>query len=265
MAQGGAAGLSLGASGLAPGGSGQALDGSGQAMDRSGPAPDGSGLADGELPELAGVSWRARVDERTLVGIDRRWTRWTIGQELPFLAAAAALPLLSALLAVVSVFALAFAWFIPHLYAARGAGVVAPPRPWGSGGVGRSACDEGAESRALGLLGDLVGHDARTVLAETGFAIEPGAFGAWLIGPAGALLVRPGGRRVQCYCVHPTGDELPRADRIAHLLLALRSDEAGFATVANLSFSGARWRVRRCLTPEARAGLDAAVAVVRSI
>jgi hypothetical protein len=216
---------------------------------------------DGALPELASVSWRERVDEGALARIDRRWTRWTVGQELPFLAAAVALPLLSPLLAIVSLFALAFAWFIPHLYAARGAGVVQPPRPWG---VSRAvAAADGAEVRALGLLGDLVGHDARAVLASTGFAVEPGAFGTWLVGPAGALLVRPGGRRVQCYCVHATGDELPRADRIAHLLLALRADEAGFATVANLSFSGARWRVRRCLTDAARSGLDAAVAVVR--
>ena len=83
----------------------------------------------------------------------------------------------------------------------------------------------------------------------------------WLLGPAGALLVRPGGRRVQCYCVHATGEPLPRADRIAHLLLALRADEAGFATVANLSFSGARWRVRRCLDAPARTALDAATAM----
>ena len=34
--------------------------------------------------------------------------------------------------------------------------------------------------------------------------------------------------------------ELPSADRISHLLLALRTDEQGFATVANLAFSGAR-------------------------
>ena len=32
---------------------------------------------------------------------------------------------------------------------------------------------------------------------------------------------------------------LPTGDRIAHLLLALRADEQGFATVANLAFSGA--------------------------
>jgi hypothetical protein len=216
----------------------------------------------GELPERATVAWRSPVDERALRRIDRRWTRWTVGQELPFLLAAAGLPLLSPVLAVVSLGALAFAWFIPHLYAARGAGVVAPPRPWG---VARhdDGLAEGAEDRAVGLLGDLVGHDARDGLAATGFVVEPGRFGTWMIGPAGALLVRPGGRRVQCYCVHATGEPLPRGDRIAHLLLALRADESGFATVANLSFSGARWRVRRCLAPDARAALDAAVTAAR--
>ena len=121
--------------------------------------------------------------------------------------------------------------------------------------------DESAERRALGLLGDLVGHEARAALAETGFVLERGRFGVWLLGPAGALLIRPGGRRVQCYCVHATGEPLPRADRIAHLLLALRADEAGFATVSNLSFCGARWRVHRCLDAPARAALDAAVAL----
>jgi hypothetical protein len=227
----------------------------------SGAAPSASEAAlglDGALPELAAVPWRPRVDEHALRRIDRRWTRWTVGQELPFLLTAAGLPLLSPVLAVVSVGALAFAWFIPHLYAARGAGVVAPPRPWGGARIAERS-DEGAEQRALGLLADLVGHHARDVLTQTGFALERGRFGVWLIGPAGALLVRPGGRRVQCYCVHATGDPLPRADRIAHLLLALRADESGFATVANLSFSGARWRVRRCLGVPARVGLDAAV------
>src|SRR5256885_5255701 len=41
-------------------------------------------------------------------------------------------------------------------------------------------------------------------------------------------------------------------------LLALREDERGFATVANLGFSGATWRVRRRLPERSRAALDAA-------
>jgi hypothetical protein len=79
----------------------------------------------------------------------------------------------------------------------------------------------------------------------------------WLVGEAGALLVRPGGGRVDCWCVKVDAD-LPSADRTAHLLLALREDEAGFATVANLAFSGAAWRIRRRLPATMRAALDAA-------
>ena len=58
--------------------------------------------------------------------------------------------------------------------------------------------------------------------------------------------------------------DLPSADRIAHLLLALREDEHGFATVANLAFSGARWRVRRRLGRAMRPALDAAAALARA-
>ena len=66
--------------------------------------------------------------------------------------------------------------------------------------------------------------------------LERGAFGVWLVGEAGALLVR--GRRVHCWCVRATDPGLPSSDRIAHLLLALRADEAGFATVANHALRG---------------------------
>ena len=52
--------------------------------------------------------------------------------------------------------------------------------------------------------------------------------------------------------------DLPAADRVAHLLLALREDEPGFAMVANLGFSGASWRVRRGLPGWVRPALDAA-------
>jgi hypothetical protein len=208
----------------------------------------------GELPELAAVHWRRRVDAQALRRADRLWTLSTVAHELPFVATAVVLPLLNPVTIPVAAMALAHAWFIPELYAARGAGVMRPPR--------RSrdsvAPSPGAETRALGLLGDLVGHEARELLSRTGFVLERRSLGAWLVGPAGALLVRPGGRRVQCYCVRATGDALPPADRIAHLLLALRADESGFATVANLTFSGAAWRIRRRLSGPAREGLAAA-------
>ena len=59
--------------------------------------------------------------------------------------------------------------------------------------------------------------------------------------------------------------DLPLADRTAHLLLALREDEAGFATVANLAFAGAVWRLRRRLPPNARQALLAAAAGARAM
>ena len=52
---------------------------------------------------------------------------------------------------------------------------------------------------------------------------------------------------MHCFCVAATDRELPPSDRVAHLLLALREDEEGFATVANHAFAGAPWRVRRRL------------------
>lgn len=211
----------------------------------------------GELPELENVHWRERVDEPALRRADRLWTLSAVAHEVPFVITAVALPLLAPVLAIVSLFALAFAWTIPALYAARGAGVM---RPWRR----RRGVSEAAEARALGLLADLVGHDARELCARTGLVVERGRFGAWVVGPAGALLVRPGGRRVQCYCVRVAVAELPCADRVAHLLLALRADESGFATVANLTFSGACWRLRPRLPVPAREALSRARSAARS-
>jgi hypothetical protein len=91
---------------------------------------------------------------------------------------------------------------------------------------------------------------------RTGVVLERGGLGTWLVGEAGAVLVR--GRRAFCWCVHVDDAALPSADRIAHLLLALRTDEQGFATVANLAFSGALWRVRRRVAAAQRPALDAA-------
>jgi hypothetical protein len=219
-------------------------------------AVDGLPLT-GELPELADVPWRPLVDETALRRADRRWTAWTIAHELPLLATAIGLVVLSPILIPVSLAALAFAWFIPDLYAAKGAEVLRPPPVPGAPAAG-------AELRAIGLLGDLVSDDVRALLRQTGLVLERGALGVWLIGGKGAVLVRGRGRRVQCYCVRAKGEDLPLADRVAHLLLALRADERGFATVANLSFSGARWRLARKLRRSARAGLQAAVSTAGS-
>jgi hypothetical protein len=203
------------------------------------------------LPEVATVHWRRRVDADKLARDARLWTASTTAHVVPFIAAAGGMIALNPLAAPVSAMALAHAWIIPELYAKRGANVVRP----------RGKKDAGAEDRSVGLLGDLVDHRARELHARTGLVLEPGDLGTWLVGEAGALLVRPGGRRVHCYCVRAADPDLPSGDRIAHLLLALRADEQGFATVANLAFSGARWRVRRRLEPELRPALDEASAV----
>jgi hypothetical protein len=108
-------------------------------------------------------------------------------------------------------------------------------------------------------LGDLLGHRERELVGRTGLAMQRGELGVWLVGEQGALLVRPGGRRVDAWCVRvEEAEDLPAGDRVAHLLLALREDEAGFATVANLNFSGAAWRARRPMPKARRPALDAA-------
>ncbi len=156
---------------------------------------------------------------------------------VPYLGIAALLLALKPLTVPVAAMALAIAWIVPELYAARGANVI------------RAGVQDlkDADRVALGLLGDLLDHRARELHGRTGLVLERGQLGAWLIGEAGAVLVRPTGRRVYCYCVKAADPELPRADRAAHLLLALRADETGFATVANLAFCGAGWRLRRRL------------------
>jgi hypothetical protein len=205
------------------------------------------------LPETAAVHWRPRVGAGDLRRRGRLWTATTVAHTVPFSATAALLFALEPLSAPVGAVLLAHAWAIPELYAKRGANVVRP----------RPRAGDAPEQTALGLLGDLVGHDARDLHARTGLILERGSLGVWLVGEAGALLVRPGGRRVDCWCVHVEDRTLPSADRIAHLLLALRTDEAGFATVANLAFSGAPWRVRRRIPPRPRPALDAAVRAAR--
>jgi len=214
------------------------------------------------LPELDAVHWRPRVDAARLRRLGIYWTLTTVAHVVPFAGAAAALLWLEPLSLPVALACLAHAWVIPELYAQRGANVI---RPRGRG-------ERGPEQRSVGLLGDLVGHDAREMHARTGLVLEQGRLGVWLVGEAGAVLLHGPRRMAYCYCIrvdsravaradpdHPRR-ELPSGDRIAHLLLALRADEQGFATVANLSFAGARWRLRRRVGAAMRPALDAAVA-----
>jgi hypothetical protein len=198
------------------------------------------------LPETAAVYWRPRVDERSLERRGRVWTLTTVAHTIPFCAAAVVLFLLEPLSFPVGAILLVHAWGIPELYATRGANVLRK----------RPRREAGPERTALGLLGDLIGHDARELHARTGVVLERGRLGTWLVGEAGAVLIR--GRRAFCWCVHVDDATLPSADRIAHLLLALRTDEQGFATVANLAFSGAVWRVRRRVAPSLRTAFAAA-------
>ncbi len=210
---------------------------------------DAGSAGSGPLPELATVYWRPRADQGSLTRSGRLWTLSTVAHTVPFIGAAALLTALKPFTLPVALILLAHAWAIPELYAARGANVLRMLAPTGPD----------AERRALGLLGDLLGHGARDLRERTGLVLERGRLGVWLVAEAGALLVAPGGHRVYCFCVKVTGADLPSGDRTAHLLLALRADEAGFATVANLAFSGACWRLRRRLRAPARDALAAAV------
>src|SRR3954452_18333019 len=211
-------------------------------------------MSEAALPELAAVPWRRRETDRTLRVRARLWTLTMFAHVVPFCIVAVAMFLIQPYSAPVSVIAVAQDWIIPGLYAVRGANTVKP----------RGARHDDAEPVAQGLLGDLLGHDARELQRATGLAMERGDLGVWLIGERGALLVVPGGRIVHCFCVMPSAEALPPSDRIAHLLLALRTDEQGFATVANHAFAGAPWRVRRRLTKRAKPALTAAVRAARA-
>lgn len=200
------------------------------------------------LPELARVHWRERASEETIRRAGWRWTLCTTAHTVPLVATAGILAGLNPITIPVGLILVAHAWAIPELYAARGAKVAR----------GRRVTNPPAEAVAAGLLGDLVGHQARELWRRTELVLERGRLGAWLVGGTGAILLSPGGRRVHCFCVVVNDPELPPSDRTAHLLLALREDESGFATVGNLVFAGAPWRLRRRLPLPAREALDEA-------
>ena len=205
------------------------------------------------LPELEAVAWRRITSERSLRLRERVSAVYTALYVTPLLVVATVLVLIDPLLLPVAFVGLFLAWVIPELFANRGAVVMRMPR----------RRDGEAEKAAQGLLGDLLGHRERELQSRTGLALERGRLGVWLVGEAGALLVRPGGRRVHSFCVRVADRDLPRSDRVAHLLLALREDEQGFATVANHAFAGATWRMRRRISPMRRPALDAAVRKAR--
>lgn len=212
---------------------------------------------DGGLPELATVYWRPRVTDRSLKHAGWGWTAWTCWHTIPFVVAAGLLAALKPVTLPVALILIAHAWLIPELYAARGANVMRR----------KARADPIADQVAEVLLQSLLTAEAKPLFEQTGLVLQRGTLGIWLVGEAGALLVRGGTSRfmrVNCYCVRATGDGLPSADRTAHLLLALRTDEVGFATLSNLAFSGAPWRVRRRLERKLRPALAAGIAVARS-
>ena len=225
-------------------------------MDRT--AEPAHAPAAGGLSEAARLPWREDASERTLRRDGRRWTLWTAWITFVFVAPGALLLAIEPLTFPVAAICFAHAWFVPWIQARRGARQVVPIGSERSA-ARRVEADPGAEGIALGLLGDLVGHAERDLLRDTGLALQRGELGVWLVGEQGAFLVRPGGHRVDCWCVRVAElADLPAGDRVAHLLLALREDELGFAKVANLGFSGARWRVRAQLPERARPALDEA-------
>ena len=203
------------------------------------------------LPEAADVWWRTPVDTRRLARIEWISAAYTAVYVAPFFVLGALLLAVEPMLVPVSFLCLVHAWVIPELFAHRGARVL--------------AFEPGAEPDRLGkgLLADLLDRRPAAIEDATGAVVERGQLGVWVLAERGALLVRPGGRRVHAFCVGVKDGELGRCDRIAHLLLALRQDETGFATVANHAFAGAAWRIRRRLPKRRRPALDAACALSR--
>jgi hypothetical protein len=198
------------------------------------------------LAEAAEMWWRPERNARFLRRQEWTWTAWTAAVIVSFVAPSALIVWLEPLTIPIAALFVSHALLITRLQAGRGWRQVSPI------------------DGPLGLLGDLLGHRERELAGRTGLAIQKGTLGIWLVGAKGALLVRPSGRRVDCFCVRVAEDDgLGDGDRVAHLLLALREDELGFATVANLGFSGARWRVQGRMPTPVRPALDAARKALR--
>ena len=218
-------------------------------------APASAAAPADALPELAGVYWRPRVSEATLRRSAQLWTVTTVAHTIPLVAVAAVLVVLNPITLPVSLILLAHAWIIPELYA-RTRGQRAHAR-----GARRRRSPNASRSASSAIWSITT---RASCMRATALVLERGALGEWLLGEAGAVLVTRRGRRVYCYCVKATDPDLPASDRIAHLLLALRADESGFATVANLAFSGARWRLARRLKAPARQALTVAALVSKT-
>ena len=172
----------------------------------------------------------------------RRGRLWTLTTARPRRAVpahrGALLMLVEPLAFAVAASCLAHAWIIPALYAQRG---------------GERRAAEVAQRRRAGRAASRrpAGRPRRprqraSCTRARASCSSAARLGVWLVGTGGraARAPRRPARPTAGACASTT-PTCPRGDRIAHLLLALRTDEDGFATVANLAFSGARWRVRR--------------------
>ena len=203
------------------------------------PAPPDRGRVSAEAPpETAAVHWRPR-----------RWTRrgcalyarsWTVDDGRPGRADAARPPSLllslDPLTVAVGVILLAHAWAIPELYANRGAKVV-KPRP-------RAARPAGARPRSACSATSSATRRASCTRAP-GWCSSAGALGVWLVGEAGALLVRGAAACTAGACACRTRAAVRRPHR-APAARAARG-RAGLRDRGQPRLRGARWRVRRRL------------------
>ena len=206
------------------------------------------------LPELASVPWRARTDQRWLRRWGRIWHAWTLLYTVPFIAAAAGMLWLDPITAPVALVAAAHAWIIPELYAARGATVATPKGPRRA----RAEPVAAGPARPTCSVTTSASCSARPAWRSSAASSACG----WSARPA-RCSITPGGRRVHCLLRRRHRLRAAPSDRVAHLLLALRVDEEGFATVANHAFAGAPWRVRRRLPARMRPAIDEARCAAR--
>src|SRR6476659_4844419 len=97
------------------------------------------------------MPWRRRTSERTLRREGRIWTLWSVGIVVTFGLPAALLIWIQPLAFPVSAIFLGHGIAVLHLQARRGARGVKP--------IGDAVTP--SDRTAMGLLGDLVGHDER--------------------------------------------------------------------------------------------------------
>ena len=207
------------------------------------------------LAEVANVPWRKPADQAYLDRYARGWTIWTVALTVPFVLTGVGL--LAVTWMTIPVAAIAFVAGLDQ------PGAVRLPRRQRPAAEGGSHTSRASRSRRACSATCSITTSASSSVTPA-WRSSAGDLGVWMVGEAGAILLPWDGKRAHCFCVRVTDPELPPSDRIAHLLLALRTDETGFATVANHAFAGAPWRVRRRLPKPMRPALDAARALARS-